>query len=181
MWWKHVSVGAASLAPICFGFLVELWFPLGDWRWGALGLLCCLPLLIFYRKQIAGWLRGYVVSLWIKATWWLKGNGRDEQRFKALYRDIQACLDRMNVMSEAVHGDPFEIPRGWESERFQIKAVAYTLNRLEIPHFPLPKPADYLLEDFLNWLEYLSTLAPMAKEGDIEAARAIVFEDDVNA
>ena len=51
MWKAALCVGFA-VAAIPFGFLMEPLFLLGDWRWGVVALLCILPGLIGYRREI---------------------------------------------------------------------------------------------------------------------------------
>ena len=43
-------------AAICVAFLVEPFFPLGDWRWGALAVVALMPNAIWhYRDKWMGW------------------------------------------------------------------------------------------------------------------------------
>lgn len=49
---KAIFYWGLAIAAIPLGFLMEALFPAGDWRWGIVALLCVLPGLIAYRREI---------------------------------------------------------------------------------------------------------------------------------
>ena len=49
---KAVLCVGFSVALIPVGFLIAPFFQLGDWRWGVVALVCILPGLIGYRREI---------------------------------------------------------------------------------------------------------------------------------
>ena len=39
-------------------FLVEPWFPLGDWRWGVIAVICLIPAVVLYRDSVRARIAG---------------------------------------------------------------------------------------------------------------------------
>ncbi len=55
---KAVTSVGAAISCIALGFMMELWFPLGDLRWGLVALAGLVPGGIFYGPDIWQWIKG---------------------------------------------------------------------------------------------------------------------------
>ena len=100
----------------------------------------------------------------------------DEERFRALADAMQTCLDKLNAMADEAVSEPFAIPSNWFTTRSEIIALDVVLQRLDVPRFPVPAGDDFLLEEALSWQVYLAQVTPLAREGLLEEARALVLE-----
>ena len=47
-----------ALAIVPMGFLVEPWFPLGDWRWGVIALICLISAVMLYQDSVRSLIAG---------------------------------------------------------------------------------------------------------------------------
>ena len=100
----------------------------------------------------------------------------DGETFRALADAMQKCLNKLNAMADEAISEPFAIPSNWFTTRSEIIALDVVLKRLGVPRFPVPAGNDFLLEQALSWQVYLAQVTPLAREGLLEDARALVLE-----
>ena len=109
-----------------------------------------------------------------KATVLARTSQTDGERFRAPADAMQVCLDRLNAMADEAVSEPFAVPSNWFTTRSEIIALDVVLQRLGVPRFPVPAGNDFLLEQALSWQVYLAQVTPLAREGLLEDARALV-------
>ena len=113
---------------------------------------------------MTAWVAVYKIPEWIS---------RSKLRFRQLEKQIRECLEMMFSMNYSISENPFEPPPGWIELRAGLVSLDQDLRSLKIPRPSVPDFADYDLAEYLGWQEYLTHLAPMAKNGRLKEARAI--------
>ena len=105
---------------------------------------------------------------------WFPGS---KNRFFQLEEPIRGSLEMMFAMNYSISEDPFEPPPAWFEFRARLVSLDQDLAALGVPRPAVPGLADYDLAEYLTWQEYLTHLAPMAKNGRLKAARKIRIEE----
>ena len=105
---KAFLILGLSVTPLPLGYFMELWFPLGDWRWLLVALLCVTPGLFCYRREIWDRLGGLLLRIPSSAdrtalrenpgNGWRAGRvilpAKTTDEAEALFRDFMAHPDK---------------------------------------------------------------------------------------
>lgn len=171
MSWRR-SLGFASLLITILGIPgtvenVPVWL---DWfekahRWFAeMSFYQQVAPFLFYGGLAAmfSWLVWYKLPDWLTAS---------ERQFRQHEIPIRECLEMMFTMAHSISENPFDPPPGWVELRAGLVSLDQDLASLRIPRPPIPDLADYDLAEYLTWQEYLTHLAPMARNGRLKDAR----------
>ena len=103
---KALSAVGLSLTIVFGAFLMEPFFPLGDWRWGVLAILATVPSLVLYRRQLAPFLMptmavlvvltmifwDSVISDWEPIKEWKVSSEERRESYLAPLRTLPVCL-----------------------------------------------------------------------------------------